>query len=309
MIPCPWISGHPTTTCARCRIRTLPCRLPLYNRLLTQVLVSIVKPTFSFYTPIFPSPSWTVIPLHTLSTRVTMPSHTVHSALLQMYWDDSGAPWKFPLWQEITGVRHGLFPADDALLPRGWTREMASLIASYFDQYKNQGSEDQKIQFSSGLRNANQVPGRALWKKWVTETWRLLKMHARITEVLVQENLHPLTIALSSRSGSLEWPKATTYVPLAINPVGRTLFGVDCLDSHSHVYDELRTTISGVIVRTWINVNNQTKRSKVRIINLEKEAIEAFESKLLSRTLFSSRYSHRFQISIPTSLPRRRLNS
>jgi hypothetical protein len=233
-----------------------------------------------------------------------MPSHTVHSALVQMYWDDNGAPWQFSRWKEITGIHHGLFPDDGALLPYGWSRKTADLIASYFDQYKNLGSEEEKIKFSSGTKNASQVPGRALWKKWVTDMWRLWKIHARITEILVQENLHPLTIALSSRSGSLEWPKATTYVPMAVDPVGRMLFGVDCLNNYSRVFDELRTTISGLIVRTWINVNNQTKRSKIRIVKLEQEAIEAFKSKFVSRTLssltgthtaFRSRYRQAYQ--------------
>ena len=48
-----------------------------------------------------------------------MPSHTAASALIKLYFLD-GIPWKYPKWMEITGVKHGLFPSDDALLPPTW---------------------------------------------------------------------------------------------------------------------------------------------------------------------------------------------
>ena len=66
-----------------------------------------------------------------------MPSHTIHSTLTQMYFakEHASALWDYPVWQELTGVHHGLFPADNNKLPAGWTRQTATDITSYFDQF------------------------------------------------------------------------------------------------------------------------------------------------------------------------------
>lgn len=211
-----------------------------------------------------------------------MPSHTIHSALVQMFFDSNGAPWTFPLWQDITSVRHGLFPDDDALLPKGWSREMANFIRSYFDQYNKKPKEDDKIKFAAAKAGADQVPGRDLWRKWVIECWKVQKIHSRITEVLSVENLHPLTVALNSTSGSIDtWPNGAHWVPLAVDPVSKALFGDVALNSLGRAHMELRTATQALIQRTWMNLHNQLNRNKTRIVNLEKEAIEAFESELL----------------------------
>lgn len=207
-----------------------------------------------------------------------MPSHSVHSALVQMFCDDE-SPWAYPEWQDITGVRHGLFPAEDALLPAGWSRADATFILSYFDQYGQKVKEDDKIKFSGARAGAAQVPGRDLWRKWVIEGWRSWKIHARITSVLSKENLYPLTIMLSSKTEV--WPHGATWIPLAVDPVGRVLFGDDALDASGRVVSEMRMATQALIQRTWTNIYNQTQRSKARIINLEKEATDAFDSESL----------------------------
>jgi len=193
-----------------------------------------------------------------------------------MFIDDQ-APWNFPQWQAITGVIHGLFPEDDSLLPKGWTRETANSVRSYFDQYSKKKKEDDKIKFASGRAGGHQVPGRDLWRKWVTEGWKTWKIHSRIIQVLSSENLHPLTLALGSKTGSLEsWPPGAQYIPMAVDPVGAVLFGPESQDIYGRIHADLRQTTQALIQRTWTNLYNQTQRSRTRIVNLEKDATDAF---------------------------------
>lgn len=207
-----------------------------------------------------------------------MPSATVHSALAEMQLED-GSPWNFSEWKRITGVSHGLFPTDDALLPKGWTRETATLIDSYFSQFDNLGTPEAKIQFASARRGAITVPGRDLWRAWVTACWREWHIHAKITDVLSSQNLHPLTISLNSKSKSLSWPKAGTYVALTIDAVGQMLFGEEVLDMFGRLPEEMRSDVNALVTRTWFYLRIQFNRNKTRIVNLEKQATEAFESK------------------------------
>jgi hypothetical protein len=51
------------------------------------------------------------------------------SALIKLFFLD-GYPWSWPTWQKITGVYHGVFPTEDSLLPKGWTRQDALDIKS-----------------------------------------------------------------------------------------------------------------------------------------------------------------------------------
>lgn len=217
-----------------------------------------------------------------------MPSHTVHSALTQMFLEE-GSPWRFPKWQSITGVRNSLFPEDDSLLPTPWTRYDANNVRSYFDQYSKKVKEDDKLKYASAKAGGTQVPGRDFWRKWVTECWKKWKIHSLIVSVLSSENLHPLTLALSSKSCSLDtWPSATQYVPMAVDPVGRELFGVECLDDFGRVPSELRQTTQALIQRTWISLNNQMKRSTKRIGQLETQATDAFNGKSASPFRFTN---------------------
>lgn len=194
---------------------------------------------------------------------------------------NNGAPWSFPEWQAITGVLHGLFPEDDSLLPKGWTRETANSVRSYMDQYSKKKTEDDKIKFAAARAGGDQVPGRNIWRNWVTEGWKAWKIHSKIIEALSSENLHPLTLALSSKTGSLDaWPPGAQYIPMAVDPVGAMLFGPESLDRFGRVHAELRQTTQALIQRTWTNLYNQTQKSKARIINLEKDATDAFNGGL-----------------------------
>jgi TATA-binding protein-associated factor len=216
-----------------------------------------------------------------------MVNHTIHASLTQMFFDDpeTRPPWNFPDWKAITGVQHGLFPQDDALLPGGWTRDQAEFVRSYFDQFNKKHTEEEKAAFSSARKNSNQVPGRQIWRDFVTKGWKMWRIHTRIAAVLSSENLHPLTLALSSKHGNMDKiPRSVDYIYGAIDPVARVLFGAEALDRNGRLEMDLRRSLHGLIYRTWHNLRNQIVRSKDRLVILEKEAIEAFEGMLNVQT-------------------------
>ena len=138
-----------------------------------------------------------------------MPSHTIQSALIKLF-QVGGAPWGWKTWQDITSVHHGIFPTDDSLLPRGLTRKDVIEIESYFNQYEALPTEDAKIKFSAQQRGSH-IHGRNKWRDWITAGWKSWKVHSRITDVLTNEQLHPLTLMLNSND--LEtWPQGDTYI-------------------------------------------------------------------------------------------------
>lgn len=211
-----------------------------------------------------------------------MPAHTIHSAMVELYFSDDGAPWTFPTWQTLTGVKHGLFPNDDSQLPNGWTRRDADFIRSYLDQYSKLRSQDEKIRFAAARKNASAVPGRDLWRDFITTCWKNKQIHAKITTVLSEEGLHPVQLALASKAGTLEnFPSSVDYVAEAVDPVGKALFGFDCLDKGGRMDMNLRAATRWLIYRTWLNIKNQVLRSKSRIVQLEQDAMLAFDSTFL----------------------------
>jgi hypothetical protein len=205
-----------------------------------------------------------------------MPSHLNHGTLIQMYYDSDGAPWNFDRWKTLTNVHHGLFPVDDNKLPDGWSRQNADEIASFFDQFRNCMSEDEKIKFASVKRKGQNVPGRTAWRDWVVKIWKDGKIHEKINDALYAENIHPYT--LIAQYGTSDWPSATMWVPLAIDPVALALFGEECYsDGMERVRVSLRNTTGALITRTWLVLYNGFKRSKKSIDTLESAAIQAFE--------------------------------
>ena len=206
-----------------------------------------------------------------------MPSHTIHGALIQMHYDLDGAPWNFATWKALTGVHYGLFPKDDDKLPCNWSRQTAKEVASFFDQFHNLMTEDEKIKFSSVKKTGPHIPGRKEWRDWVTKVWKDRKIHDIITEVLSAENLHPYALAAQSDSPN-DWPPANMWVPLAVDPVALALFGEECYSGGmERVRGCLRNTTGALITRTWLVLHTGLDRAKKRIRILEFEAMDAFK--------------------------------
>lgn len=223
-----------------------------------------------------------------------MPSHTIQSTLIGLFLTVNGAPWGFDKWKQITGVSHGLFPDDPFQLPSGWSPEDAEYINQYFDQYEALGSEDEKAKFAASRSNAANtahVPGRDIFRKWVSRSWGHWRIHAKIEEVLRKNSLHPLI--LMRAQGTLDWPNGCSYIPLVVDPVGKELFGEEALDSLGLVSPQLRAPMQGLITRTWINTYNQFRRNKTRLADLEKKTTLAFDRTFLclSPLYFSNAHS------------------
>jgi hypothetical protein len=201
-----------------------------------------------------------------------MPSHTIHSALTKMHGEADGTPWNCTQWKLLTGVYHGLFPTDDKHLPEGWTCRMADEIASYFDQFNNKMTDEEKIKFAS---SKSEIPGRKSWCDWVNKLWKEHHIHDKIIDVLSSENLHPYTLSSQNDSPDI-WPDANQFVPLAVDPVGLALFGEDCL-AGDRVRMNLRDTTKALITRTWLLLYTNRTRSQKRVVALEAETIKAFQ--------------------------------
>ncbi|PPQ95392.1 hypothetical protein CVT25_000921 [Psilocybe cyanescens] len=119
-------------------------------------------------------------------------TQVIHGAMTQMFLENDEAPWFYGPWQETTGIMHGLFPTDDSELPKGWTREIANSRHSYFEQFNQQKSQDDKIKFATARKNAAHIPGRIHWRKFITENWKRWGIHSKINAVLLEEGIHPL---------------------------------------------------------------------------------------------------------------------
>jgi hypothetical protein len=197
-----------------------------------------------------------------------------------MHFAIPNAPWIFPTWKDITGVRHGLFPEDDDKLPPGWTRQKAEAVASYFDQYNKVKTEDEKIKFASVRKRKNftdPIEGRTFFHEWVTSHYSSIwKIHNFITKALNDCQVHPLQIMMSN--GDLSTcPSNATYLPYALDQAGLVLFGKEALDKNGHLLLPLRDSMLVILQRTWENSKKQIARDRNSLIRLQSKAVEAFE--------------------------------
>ena len=168
-----------------------------------------------------------------------MPTHTIHSFFTALYNADPthpGAPWGLPAWQQISGVTNGLFPEEDSLLPAGWTREMATAVHSYFKQYAEKTTEDNKIKFAASTKANSAVPGRAIWTKWFNAMWTKRGVTSQISKIIRKARLDPMSVKRYIEPSALSSSKASnisTYLGLLIEPVGEYLFGSRAMNLHA----------------------------------------------------------------------------
>lgn len=209
---------------------------------------------------------------------------TPYSASLIELWAIDEAPWKWPKWQKRTGVRHGLFPVDDAQLPTGWTRQDAKEILSYFARYISAVKPDARLKLHNSKAGA--YPGRDKWKKWVYSALRKWELHALVVEAFDENNINPNDI---QRVTGI-WPSSGTYISTALDSVGAKLFGEECLDQTGRLAFLLRNPVLAIVQNTWNVLSNQNRRAQNRLAGAEAAALEAFESKS-STILMSNIYN------------------
>lgn len=211
-----------------------------------------------------------------------MPSYTLANGLIKLYHAVPGAPWIYPTWQDVTGVRHGLFPTDDDKLPHGWTREIAKEVEIYFSQYSRKNERQRQAFAGKKLKKGEKdsVAGRTLFGNWVSSQYGTWKVHALVIKVLNERHLHLIQIMASNDCLS-EFPLSGTYLPMAIDDLAEALFGLESLDASGLLLNRLRGGTLILLQRTWENCRKQTKRSKQRLENCEKKALEAFDCEQL----------------------------
>jgi hypothetical protein len=214
-----------------------------------------------------------------LLSSSNMPSHYVHSALVEMFHDCKGAPWNFARWQEITKCPGGLFPKAGASASHNWTASQAEDVHTYFLRYsKHMEARDLQLRLTFSLTPAQKSPGAELWRRFIINGWRTWKVHDRITRVLICKRLHPCILANYSKTPD-ELPDSANYIPRAVDAVGFELFGEEALDGLGNLSAELIPMVKAIIQRTWLSIGHKVGNAKKKMGALEQEAQEAFEGK------------------------------
>lgn len=204
-----------------------------------------------------------------------MPSHTAASAFIKLYFLD-GAPWNWQAWQERTGIRHGLFPSDDAKLPSGLTRQKADDIEAYFRAYNQLDTEEKKINFATKTKGNAAYPGRAIWNTFVSKNWNRWGIHGLTVAELKDWDIHPQDIV--TRENAKAWPSADSYIPMILDSLGMKLFGEEAFpDGVDRLSSDLRACLKILVQRSWNNIRVQISNLKNRAGALESAARDAFK--------------------------------
>ncbi|GLB36948.1 putative aortic smooth muscle cell differentiation [Lyophyllum shimeji] len=186
-----------------------------------------------------------------------MPTHKGPAALAKMH-ALNGAPWQWPTWQGLTGIRHGLFPDDDTKLPRGWTRQNAVDVQSFFRAYQQQPTEEAKLSFIANSKGVSAYPGREFWNAWVNRYLPTWGIHALIVEELREFEIHPLTILMREGTPTFGRTPRPTY------PWSSTL--LECLQM--------------LVQRSWNNIRMQINRMRTQHTEIEAAALATFKADL-----------------------------
>lgn len=202
-----------------------------------------------------------------------MPTDTVHAALIKMGLAVPGAPWCYETWQDITGITSGINPAEDHLLPKGWSRSDANAVQEFLTRYAAIKSEEERRKFAglSWRVGVDVVPGRALWRTFITTSYtKIWKIHRRISDVLEDSGVHPMQLMVSSGDFD-DYPPATSYLPVALDHIGRALFGDEALDKGGRLLRDLREPTLSLAQRTWQYLQKSHARSLRELRKLEEK--------------------------------------
>lgn len=197
-----------------------------------------------------------------------MPSQTASAALIELYRAIDGAPWCWPTWQQITGVRHGLFPQDDDKLPSHWTREDANDIHSWFIHCHSAGKPE---------NGAASMPGRTKWDQFVLKSWEKWNIHPIIVKELRENNAHPIQILVNEGSKDAKWPNSDSYACIAFEAIGMCIFGDDAHGRGGIFPSSIRNCIGVFTQRSWARIRTQVQSNAGNLEFLENKALAAFK--------------------------------
>ncbi|KAF5362324.1 hypothetical protein D9756_002852 [Leucocoprinus leucothites] len=224
-----------------------------------------------------------------------MPSHTAASALIKFYYLEGHPPWCWSKWQDRTGIRHGLFPEDDAKLPEGWSRQDANDVFSYFEAYNRLPTEDAKIKFATRTQGNTHHPGREIWLDFVKEQWAGWRVHDAVITELREWGCHPKSIVRRDRIPPGSWPDATAYISKILDTLAMRLFGDEAFVDGSEIFAfEPRKALTIFAQRSWNNVRSQVGYMRNQESAKEQAAVTAFQA-LEIEPLTKAKVSHAIQ--------------
>ncbi|TFK34928.1 hypothetical protein BDQ12DRAFT_726411 [Crucibulum laeve] len=208
-----------------------------------------------------------------------MPSLAPASAMIMLYGKCDGALWNWPAWQELTGIRKGLFPTNYADLPSGWTCQDATDVKSYFKQFLALPNNDENQSQNSFAKQVkgSVLPGRTKWQEFIAIGWKKWKIHSLIIEGLRESGVHPFTIFIEENQMK-NWPDAIFCIPKAIDSISERLFGEGAFGIGRMVPISLYPVLQPIILRTWRSLHITSTRGQKRLLKLEAAAMASFDS-------------------------------
>ncbi|KAG6852776.1 hypothetical protein C0991_009199 [Blastosporella zonata] len=215
-----------------------------------------------------------------------MPSATPASGLIKLYFATTppGLIWTWPAWQEVTSVHYGLFPEDDAELPRGMSRADSVSIKSYFYVYQSTGTVAARFQLATNQKGAPFHPGRKVWNSWVNKCWQRWSFHDLLVKELFAHDVHPTTLLMvegildsADLSKDEVWPPCNEYLPIIIDSLGKKIFGDDAFPPGSDILPiSLRNALKGLGHRVWDLIRRRITRVKSQPDHSRQNAEDAF---------------------------------
>ena len=210
---------------------------------------------------------------HLKPPSLHMPSHGLASAFTQLWVNANGAPWNYPTWLELTKLPPGLFSDDDSKLPPGWTKQNVVDVLHFFDEYSKIDNEIERLQFAQKVKG-RLPPGQPLWRAFLQRGWtKEWKLHSVIVEGLRANNVHPLLLQLSDNAD--KWPQADTYLPLALDSIGLTLFGPEAFEGQELLPMKVRIPLKMIVQHSWDNLRRQAILGRKKLEALEDAALSA----------------------------------
>jgi TATA-binding protein-associated factor len=216
-----------------------------------------------------------------------MPTYRFPAALITLYYsDEEHPPWCYSRWQEITGIKDGLFPKDDALLPGGWDRTTAGEVSSFFDRFKQIKGEEERKKFVSRSPGQDVHPGREKWHTFCTSLWKRTKLHTIIVGAFRTAGLHPVDIFRSLPGESNVFPPLAHYMAPLVDAVAIAIFGHEATfggNGNLKVtpLPHLCAPLHGFVMRSWDALKMAHNNSSQKLPNLEAEANSKLEGKSL----------------------------
>ncbi|KAF9447919.1 hypothetical protein P691DRAFT_670489 [Macrolepiota fuliginosa MF-IS2] len=205
-----------------------------------------------------------------------MPSYPAATALIHLFLID-GAPWNWPIWQDLTGIHHGLFPDDDKELPPGWTRQHANDAQTYIYECGQLATTDKREKFLAGSKGDAQHPGRVTWNNFVSRNWKRWGIHNLVVEELKAWDVHPMAIIAREGDVNASWPPAEFFLLKIVDTLGMKLFGEAAFPAGSETLrTDVRRCVLMVAQRSWNTIRLQVASLRSRPNEIEATAIAAF---------------------------------